>query len=71
MFFVLLSAFGFQLLFHACAIKGVYTSTLLFFFPGVVLVIFLFSLKARDYSRLNLSGNSYSFQTHFYGLFQL
>lgn len=40
MFFVLLSAFGFQLLFHACAIKGVYTSTVLFFFPGVVLVIF-------------------------------
>lgn len=44
MFFVLLSAFGFQLLFHACAIKGVYTSTLLFFFPGVVLV-FYFLLK--------------------------
>lgn len=68
MFFVLLSAFGFQLLFHACAIKGVYTSTLLFFFPGCCSG-YLFSLKARDYSRLNLSGNS--FQTHFYGLFQL
>lgn len=43
MFFVLLSAFGFQPLFHTCAIKGVYTSTLLFFSLALFWLFLIFS----------------------------
>lgn len=72
LFFFFSSAFGFQPLCHTCAIKGVYNFTfslLFFFFPWPCSDHFFFSLKARDYSHLNLSGNS--FQTRFYGVFQL